>query len=196
MQQAVPVGVGGMAAIIGLDDAGVEKMCAAYTGEGVLEPVNYNAPGQVVVAGNVVALDWLQNHGREHGAKKVLRLSMSVPSHCSLMRGAAEKLKQHLAGIEIRSPAIPVVQNVDAKARTAPDAIRDALTEQLYRPVLWTQTILAMVDDGIRKFVECGPGKVLTGLNKRIITIEGSMSIAAEDPASLTSFFATAESDS
>jgi [acyl-carrier-protein] S-malonyltransferase len=185
MQQAVPAGTGGMAAVIGLEDAGVEAACAAYSGAGVLEPVNYNAPGQVVVAGTTDALDWLLTHGREHGAKKVMRLPVSVPSHCSLMKPAADRLAAHLIGVQFEAPKIPVLHNLDAAPRSDVNGIRQALVEQLYKPVRWTQSVRAMADQGVNIFIECGPGKVLTGLNKRILADGVATSFAGEDPASL-----------
>jgi [acyl-carrier-protein] S-malonyltransferase len=185
MQQAVPPGVGGMAAILGMEDAAVEAFCAAYTGEGVLEPVNFNAPGQVVVAGTVGALEWLAANGRERGAKKVLRLAMSVPSHCSLMREAAAKLGEHLARINVVAPNTPVLHNLDAAPRQDADSIRLALTEQLHKPVRWVQTIRSMSAQGVTAFVECGPGKVLTTLGKRIVTEPNVSHLATDDPAIL-----------
>ncbi|MGQ0697581.1 MAG: ACP S-malonyltransferase [Panacagrimonas sp.] len=183
MQAAVPAGTGGMTAIVGLDDAAIAALCAACT-DGVLEPANFNAPGQVVAAGEIRALDWLDANGKSKGARMVKRLAMSVPSHCSLMRGAAEKLAEALAGISVQPPKIRVLHNLDAQARTAPDEIRAALAAQLHQPVRWTQTIQALHADGIALSFECGPGKVLTGLNKRIV--EGMNSVALEDPAGLT----------
>jgi [acyl-carrier-protein] S-malonyltransferase len=180
MQQAVPEGSGGMAAVIGLDDAGVEKLCAAFR-DGVLEPVNYNAPGQVVVAGDRAGLEWLDANGKAAGARMVMRLPVSVPSHCSLMKTAADKLAQRLAQVEIRTPSIPVHHNLDAAPRTKPDDIRAALHQQLFRPVRWTATIQALADAGVGVFLECGPGKVLTGLTKRIAP--KTKFLALEDPA-------------
>lgn len=191
MQAAVPAGTGGMAAVIGLDDAKVEALCQAYPGSEVLEPVNYNAPGQVVVAGETAALDWLQANGKSLGARMVMRLPVSVPSHCSLMRGAADQLATRLAQIEIRKPTIPVLHNLDAQAHSEPDAIRNALKQQLYRPVRWTQTIQNLQAQGINTYFECGPGKVLIGLNKRIL--DGAQSLALEDPASLDQALALAK---
>jgi [acyl-carrier-protein] S-malonyltransferase len=168
MQAAVPQGTGGMVAVIGLDDDKVEEVCKAYPGSEVLEPVNYNAPGQVVVAGQTAALEWLAANGKSMGARMVMKLPVSVPSHCSLMKGAAEKLAERLAQTKIHQPAIPVLHNLDAEARTDADAIRQALKEQLYRPVRWTRTIQNLQAQGISQFFECGPGKVLCGLGKRI----------------------------
>jgi [acyl-carrier-protein] S-malonyltransferase len=180
MQQAVPEGSGGMAAVIGLDDAGVEKLCAGFQG-GVLEPVNYNAPGQVVVAGDRAGLEWLDANGKAAGARMVMRLPVSVPSHCSLMQTAADKLAERLAQVEIRTPSIPVHHNLDAAPRTKPDDIRAALHQQLFRPVRWTATIQMLADAGVGVFLECGPGKVLTGLTKRIAP--KTKFLALEDPA-------------
>ncbi len=168
MQAAVPQGTGGMVAVIGLDDDKVEEVCKAYPGSEVLEPVNYNAPGQVVVAGQTAALEWLAANGKSLGARMVMKLPVSVPSHCSLMKDAAEKLAERLAQTKIHQPAIPVLHNLDAEARTDADAIRQALKEQLYRPVRWTRTIQNLQAQGIAQFFECGPGKVLCGLGKRI----------------------------
>ena len=183
MQAAVPAGTGGMVAVIGLDDAKVGALCKIYPGSEVLEPVNYNSPGQVVVAGQTAALDWLVANGKLLGARMVMKLPVSVPSHCSLMRGAADQLAQQLARIPIHKPAIPVLHNLDARPRDDADAIRQALKEQLYRPVRWTQTIENLIAQGIGSFCECGPGKVLAGLNKRIA--KDAKCASAEDPAGL-----------
>lgn len=180
MQAAVPEGVGGMAAVVGLEDAAIEAFCADHPGEGVLEPANYNAPGQVVVAGNVPALEWLEANGKARGARMVVRLPMSVPSHCSLLRGAADKLAERLAQTTIHTPAIEVRHNLDGRAHSDADAIRDALHQQLFRPVRWSATIAQLRDEGITNCFECGPGKVLVGLNKRIA--KDLQSIALEDP--------------
>lgn len=168
MQAAVPAGTGGMVAVLGLDDEQAEAVCRAYPGPGVLEAVNFNAPGQVVFAGERGALEWLADQGKAHGAKKTIPLPVSVPSHCSLMKGAAEQLAAALAEIDIRSPNVPVYHNLDAATRTDAAGIRQALKEQLYRPVRWTQTIRALSAQGVHACFECGPGEVLTGLNKRI----------------------------
>lgn len=168
MQAAVPAGTGGMMAILGLEDEQVEAVCKAYPGSEVLEPVNYNSPGQVVVAGEKAALDWLAANAKAQGIKRALPLPVSVPSHCSLMRGAAEKLAEKLAGVTVRSPSIPVFHNFDAQTRQDAAAIREALKVQLYCPVRWTQTIRGLSAQGIGVFVECGPGEVLAGLSKRI----------------------------
>lgn len=183
MQAAVPPGGGGMAAVLGLDDAGIAKLCTTYTGTHpteVLEPVNYNAPGQVAVAGTIAALKWLDSHSKEHGAGRVIRLPVSVPSHCSLMRMAALQLSGRLTHINFHSPVIPVLHNLDAGQHTQAVALRAALREQLYKPVRWVQTIQALTAQGVTLFLECGPGKVLSGLNKRIGKLT---SVALEEPA-------------
>ena len=171
MQTAVPAGIGAMAAVIGLDDAGVEKACQAYTGEGVLEPANYNAPGQVVVAGSRGAVDWLIANSKTFGARKVLPIPVSVPSHCSLMRGAADHLAENLRSVTIRTPQTPVLHNLDARPRSDADAIRTALIEQLYKPVRWSLTIQNLYAQGHLGLFECGPGKVLAAITKRIVEV-------------------------
>ena len=181
MQQAVPAGSGGMSAVIGMEDAAIEKLCADYQ-SGVLEPVNYNAPGQVVVAGDSAALEWLDTQAKTAGARMVMRLPVSVPSHCSLMRGAAEKLSEQLAKTRFNRPAIQVLHNLDAQPRSDADGIRGALKDQLYRPVRWTQTVQSLAGQGVTLFLECGPGRVLSGLNKRIGKLT---SVALEDPLGL-----------
>lgn len=168
MQAAVPGGEGGMAAVIGLDDAQIETLCKSNPTGAVLEPANFNAPGQVVVAGQAAALDWLHANAKALGARMVIKVAMSVPSHSSLLRGAADQLFERLQQIKVHTPAIPVTHNLDAQARTGPDAIREALRDQLHRPVRWTQSVLSLQAAGIQTFVECGPGKVLAGLIKRI----------------------------
>lgn len=178
MQEAVPDGAGGMAAIIGLDDAGVEALCAACP-EGVLEPVNYNAPGQVVVAGHTAALEWVEASAKQAGARMVVRLPVSVPSHCSLMHTASQRFAEQLEKEDIRLPAVAVLHNLDAQPRDSAAGIRAALKDQLHRPVRWTQTVQGLVGLGARVFLECGPGKVLSGLNKRIAKLPGT---ALEDP--------------
>jgi [acyl-carrier-protein] S-malonyltransferase len=184
MQGAVPEGQGGMVAVVGLDDAGVEKLCASYTGGLVLEPVNYNAPGQVVVAGQAEALKWLEANAKAAGARMVVRLPVSVPSHCSLMKTAALQLSSRLTQIPFEAPAVPVLHNLDAASRTQAVALRSALREQLYKPVRWAQTIQALAADGVTVWLECGPGRVLSGLNKRILD-KGAISIALEEPSGI-----------
>jgi len=170
MQAAVPQGEGSMAAIIGLDDALVIEACAeaAAAEQQVVEAVNFNSPGQVVIAGNKVAVERAMVLVKEKGAKRALPLAVSAPSHCALMKPAAAKLALELTRIEIQAPNIPVIQNVTAATELNPDQIRQNLIEQLYRPVLWTDSIKYLVAKDITRTVECGPGKVLSGLNKRI----------------------------
>jgi [acyl-carrier-protein] S-malonyltransferase len=184
MQAAVPQGVGAMAAAIGVEDDIVERACAAYDGDGVLEPANYNAPGQVVVAGSKAAVDWLVANAKTFGIRKVMPIPVSVPSHCSLMRGAAARLGERLKDIAIQVPTIPVLHNLDGLPRSAPDDIRTALIEQLYRPVRWAQTIRQLDADGVRVLLECGPGKVLATINKRIVNVapDATQSIALGEP--------------
>lgn len=170
MQGAVPEGVGAMAAVLGLDDATIEKHCAdiaASTG-GVVEPVNYNAPGQVVIAGQKELVTQAVQRLKEAGAKRALPLPVSVPAHCSLMKTAADKLAQSLQNLTIREPVYPVFQNVDAQTAVDVQSIRNKLVLQLHSPVLWRQTVQRIAEGPTQTMVECGPGKVLTGLNKRI----------------------------
>ncbi|MEQ5767487.1 ACP S-malonyltransferase [Halomonas sp. H33-56] len=184
MQQAVPAGQGAMAAILGLDDAAVEQACAKAADGDVVSAVNYNAPGQVVIAGSKAAVDRAIAACQEAGAKRAMPLPVSVPSHCDLMRPAAERLEQALGDIELKAPRYTVVQNVDAQAHADVATLRTRLIEQLYQPVRWVSCVEKMVDGGAEVFIECGPGKVLTGLNKRIA--RGSRGLAVNDPDSLS----------
>ena len=168
MQAAVPPGAGAMAAILGLDDEEVISACAEASGRQVEEGVNFNEPGQVVIAGDSAAVDRAVDVAKKRGARRAIVLQVSVPSHCSLRRGAADRLGQRLADVSIESSDLPVFHNVDASPHSNPDEIRAALSQQLYRPVRWTQCINAMHDAGARTFAEAGPGKVLTGLMRRI----------------------------
>lgn len=168
MQTAVPTGVGAMAAIMGLDDEKIVKACEEAAQGQVVTPVNFNSPGQVVIAGHTEAVARASDLCKQAGAKRALPLPVSVPSHCSLMKPAAEKLVEVLNAIEVKTPTIPVVQNVTAKVETNAADIRQNLLAQLYSPVLWVDCINAMVKAGVTTTVECGPGKVLCGLNKRI----------------------------
>lgn len=168
MQQAVPAGTGAMAAILGLADEGIAKACKdAEQGE-VVSPVNYNCPGQVVIAGHKDAVARAIDLCKEAGAKRAIPLPVSVPSHCELMKPAAEKMAVELAKIDVRMPDIDVVQNTTASIATSVDELKENLLAQLYSPVLWTDSVQAMVEKGIEQTVECGPGKVLSGLNKKI----------------------------
>jgi [acyl-carrier-protein] S-malonyltransferase len=168
MMEAVPVGTGAMAAILGMDDEAVRQVCADAAQGDVLEAVNYNSPGQVVVAGHKAAVERVTVLAKERGAKRALELPVSVPSHCALMQPAAEKLSAILADITFKTPSIPVINNVNVATVTSADDIRDALARQLYSPVRWVETIEKMANDGVDNVIECGPGKVLVGLNKRI----------------------------
>ena len=168
MMQAVPAGTGAMAAILGMDDAAVRQVCLDAAQGEVLEAVNYNSPGQVVVAGNKAAVERVCVLAKEQGAKRALELPVSVPSHCALMKPAADQLAEVLSGISFNTPSIPVINNVDVAAAASEADIRDALKRQLFSPVRWVETIEKMATDGADQFNECGPGKVLVGLNKRI----------------------------
>ena len=170
MQTAVPVGTGGMAAILGLDDATVIKVCAEASAAsgGVVEAVNFNAPGQVVIAGASDAVTKACELLKAAGAKRALPLPVSAPFHSSLLQPASEKLKTYLANIEFKAPTISVINNVDVEILNDPAAIKDALVRQAAKPVRWQETIQKMASQGITQVVECGPGKVLAGLTKRI----------------------------
>ncbi|MGR8979922.1 MAG: ACP S-malonyltransferase [Gammaproteobacteria bacterium] len=168
MQEAVPRGVGAMAAILGLEDSEVVKICAEAADNDVVSAVNFNAPGQVVIAGHTAAVERAIALAKEAGAKRALLLPVSVPSHCALMEPAAQKLSGYLQNITIERPGMTLIHNVDVMSHSAPDVIRNALIEQLSKPVRWVDTIEFMKNQGVTRFVECGPGKVLSGLNKRI----------------------------
>lgn len=168
MQSAVPQGVGAMAAILGLEDEQVRQICAESAQGEVVEAVNFNSPGQVVIAGNAAAVGRTMAAAKEAGAKRALPLPVSVPSHCSLMKPAADKLAEALKTVEIKQPQIRVIHNADVAAYDDAGKIKDALVRQLYSPVRWTETVNALVSDGIAESAECGPGKVLAGLAKRI----------------------------
>ena len=168
MQTAVPAGTGGMAAIIGMDDDAVIALCQEISKDGAVSAVNFNSPGQVVIAGEKAAVDAACELAKEKGARRALPLPVSVPSHCILMKPAADKLAVELDAIEINAPTIPVIHNVDVKAHNDAEAIKEALITQLYQPVRWTETVAGFADQGIENVVECGSGKVLTGLIRRI----------------------------
>ena len=177
MQQAVPEGVGGIAAILGLDDDAVRAVCAEGAQGEVLEAVNFNSPGQVVIAGNRGAVERGMELAKAKGAKRAIMLPMSVPSHCALLKGAAEQLRDYLGNVAVQAPAIPVLHNADVAAYSDAAAIRDALVRQLYSPVRWVETVLAFGKQGITHNAECAPGKVLAGLNKRIDTNQQALAI-------------------
>lgn len=168
MQQAVPEGVGAMAAILGLEDHEVVKVCIDAAQGEIVSAVNFNSQGQVVIAGHKAAVERAMNGAKEAGAKRAILLPVSVPSHCELMKPAAEKLAQALEEMTINPPNATLIHNVDVLSHRSPELIRHALKEQLYKPVRWVDTIKFMSDQGVNCFVECGAGKVLIGLNKRI----------------------------
>ena len=168
MQEAVPEGSGAMAAILGLDDEAVRRVCETAAGGEVLEPVNFNAPGQVVIAGQAEAVRRGVEAAKAAGAKRAVMLAVSVPSHCALMRPAAERFAEILAAVPLRLPEVPVLHNVNVETAPTVEALRQALVAQLHSPVRWVETIHAMTARGVDKLVECGPGKVLAGLNRRI----------------------------
>ena len=168
MQAAAPAGTGAMAAVIGADDALVREVCDAVSGTEVVVPANYNSPGQIVIGGHAAAVDAALAMLAERGVRKTVKLAVSVPSHTPLMRDAANRLTETMAGLAWQLPSIPVVQNVDARIHDTIDAIRDALARQLYLPVQWTDCVQALSARGVTRIGECGPGRVLAGLTKRI----------------------------
>lgn len=183
MQDAVPEGTGAMSAIIGLDDDSIAKACEEAAQGQVVSPVNFNSPGQVVIAGHKDAVERAGVACKAAGAKRALPLPVSVPSHCALMKPAAEKLAVELQNITFNAPAIPVVNNVDVACATDPDEIRNALVRQLYSPVQWTKSVELMASRDVTHLYEVGPGKVLTGLTKRIV--DSLTASAINEPASL-----------
>lgn len=185
MQEAVPAGTGAMYAIIGLDNDAIIKACEQAAEGQVVAPVNFNSPGQVVIAGNKEAVERAGVLCKEAGAKRALPLSVSVPSHCELMKPAADKIATTLATIPFNEPQYPVINNVNVKIETNAQAIKEALIAQLYSPVRWTETVEFMANQDVTTLVEIGPGKVLTGLTKRIVNTLSSF--AVNDPISLDS---------
>src|SRR2546429_597406 len=185
MQAAVPAGAGAMAAILGLEDAAIEQACRDAAQGAVVEAVNFNAPGQVVIAGQAEAVQRAIEAAKARGAKRAVALPVSVPSHSSLMRGAAERLRERLQAVEIRAPGIRYISAVDALAHEQPADVRELLVRQLSSPVRWSDTVRALAATGIGQLIECGPGKVLTGLNRRIERRPGLECLALEDPASI-----------
>ncbi|MEG0234099.1 MAG: ACP S-malonyltransferase [Hafnia sp.] len=188
MQEAVPAGTGAMSAIIGLDNDAIAKACEESAQGEVVSPVNFNSPGQVVIAGNKDAVERAGAACKAAGAKRALPLPVSVPSHCALMKPAADKLAIALQGIAFNAPQFPVVNNVDVKTETSPEAIRDALVRQLYSPVRWSESVEFMAGEGIEHLLEVGPGKVLTGLTKRIV--DTMTAAAINDAASVSAALA------
>jgi len=168
MQDAAPAGVGAMAAVLGAEDALVQEVCEAVSGTEVVVPANFNSPGQIVIGGHAAAVDKALAMLGERGVRKAVKLAVSVPSHTPLMREAANRLAEAMTGLSWRMPDRPVVQNVDARVHDSVDAIRDALVRQLYLPVQWTGCVQSLAGKGATRMAECGPGKVLAGLVKRI----------------------------
>jgi len=185
MQQAVPPGSGAMAAIIGLEEAEVREVCEACADGAVVEPVNFNAPGQIVIAGERAAVERAMEAARKAGAKRAVALKLSVPAHSRLMQPAALRLGERLAGIALRAPRIPFVSAVDAAEHGEVADLRALLVRQLAAPVRWQETVCALSARGVRALIECGPGKVLTGLNRRIERRPGLECLALEDAASI-----------
>jgi len=184
MQAAVPAGVGAMAAILGLQDHQVVNTCIEVANGEVVAAANFNAPGQVVIAGETAAVDRAIEALKALGAKRALKLPVSVPSHCLLMEGAAQQLDEILQGINIEMPNMTLIHNADVKSHGSPEVIRNALREQLFSPVRWVESVKFMHEQGVAAFVECGPGKVLLGLNKRIAP--DAAHLAVFDPDSLS----------
>ena len=185
MQQAVPAGEGAMAAILGLEDHQVVNTCLEVAHGEIVAAANFNAPGQVVIAGQTEAVERAMEALKSLGAKRTLKLQVSVPSHCLMMETAAEKLNEILQGIQVEMPNMTLIHNADVKSHGSPEVIRYALKEQLFKPVRWVESVKFMHEQGVAGFVECGPGKVLMGLNKRIAPDALHMSIF--DPDSLNS---------
>jgi [acyl-carrier-protein] S-malonyltransferase len=184
MQEAVPEGVGAMAAILGLEDNVVDEVCGEAANGELVSAANFNSPGQVVIAGHAAAVERAMALAKSAGAKRALAIPVSVPSHCALMRPAADKLADYLLGIAITEPKIPIVHNAVAAQHDLANSIPSLLQEQLHKPVRWVDSIQFLHDQGINCFVECGPGKVLLGLNKRIVKDAGHF--ALYDPETLT----------
>ena len=183
MQEAVPRGTGAMAAILGLDDDAVRSACAESAQGAVVEPVNFNAPSQVVIAGHKAAVERGAAAAKARGAKRAVMLPVSAPFHSSLLKPAAERLKARMQDIVFRAPRVAVVNNVDVAAVNDPEQIKEALARQACNPVRWVETVQAFSVQGVTHVVECGPGKVLAGLTKRIV--DGMQGYAVTDPASL-----------
>lgn len=185
MQEAVPAGVGAMAAILGLEDHQVVNTCAEVANGEIVAAANFNAPGQVVIAGETAAVERAMEALKTLGAKRALKLPVSVPSHCQLMEAASEKLYQLLLNTNIEMPSTTLIHNADVKSHGSPEVIRYALKEQLFKPVRWVESVKFMHEQGVAGFVECGPGKVLMGLNKRIAS--DALNLSIFDPDSLNS---------
>jgi len=191
MQEAVPEGQGGLAAILGLDDETIEAVCAdvmAVPGGGLVTPINYNAPGQVVIAGSREAVERAIEAARAAGAKRAVPLALSVPPHCALMRPAAERLAAELGTLHFGAPRVPVIHNLDSTVAAGPEAIRERLIQHLEQPVRWSQGVRLMAERGVTTLIECGPGKVLTGLTRRID--KRLSGVCVQDPDSLAAALA------
>jgi [acyl-carrier-protein] S-malonyltransferase len=195
MQEAVPLGTGAMAAILGLEDAEVQQACREAAAGEVVEAANFNSPGQVVIAGQTAAVQRAIEAAKARGAKKAIALPVSVPSHSSLMRGAGQRLSERLASTEIRAPRIQCLSPVDVAPHQEPEQIRTHLGQQLSRPVQWWATVRAIATTGVGQIIECGPGKVLTALNRRIEKRPGLEYMALEDPASVDAALAATQAD-
>lgn len=181
MQNAVPAGVGAMAAILGLDDETVRAVCAEAAQNEVLEAVNLNSPGQVVIAGNKAAVERGMELAKAKGAKRALPLPVSVPSHCALMKPAALMLAEYLKGVTVNASQIPVLHNADVASYGDSDKVKDALVRQLYSPVRWVETVQTIAANGVTQTAECGPGKVLAGLTKRIVAELPCVALTSSD---------------
>jgi [acyl-carrier-protein] S-malonyltransferase len=200
MQQAVPAGQGAMAAILGVDDADVEAACAEATRSGtageIVQAANFNSPGQVVIAGAAVAVDRAIEVLKSKGAKRAMKLPVSVPSHTALMQPAADRLAEKLKSVSFAQPEVRDIYTVDVKTHQSPDSIRQALVQQLVKPVRWTETVRAMLGGGAKVLIECGPKGVLTGLNRRIEKNKDIPMLAIEDAESLQQALAACRSQS
>ncbi|MHB8727457.1 MAG: ACP S-malonyltransferase [Sulfuricaulis sp.] len=183
MQQAVPIGQGGIAAILGLDDDAVRRLCEQAAQGEVLDAVNFNSPNQVVIAGTAAAVARAIEQSKAAGAKRAVLLPMSVPAHSRLMHPAAQRMAERIQSVEVRSPRVPVIHNVHLRAESDPTAIRNALVRQIESPVRWVELIQKLATDGVDRLVECGPGRVLTGLNKRIVKTTETLPVF--DPVTL-----------
>ncbi len=168
MQKATPAGTGAMAAVLGLNDQALNEICDQVAGDEVVACANFNAPGQVVISGHKRAVERAGEMARQAGARRVLPLPVSVPSHCTLMKPAAAKLRELLLSVRFSDSSLPVIQNADVRSYADAEQVREALARQLWQPVRWTETIQSLLDSGVSHFMECGPGKVLAGLNRRI----------------------------
>ena len=193
MQQATPAGTGAMAAVLGLDDQVLNEICKQLVGGETVTCANFNAPGQVVISGNKDAVETVGELARQAGARRVLALPVSVPAHCMLMKPAAAKLRELLLDVRFSDSSLPVIQNADVRSYTDAEQVREALARQLWQPVRWTETIQSLLDSGVNRFVECGPGKVLAGLNRRIA--KQSAVFALNGPAAIEDAMQAEEND-